>query len=137
VHPAAFTKAMMCTAQARGAKLRLGTVTGLLRRGGDVVGVNLDGEAIEADAIVIAMGPWSALATRWLSLPPVFGLKGHSIVFETGKFVPPEALFREYEETAGSMLTPEVFPRLDGTNLRMRDFERVSSAGRFHISRPG
>jgi glycine/D-amino acid oxidase-like deaminating enzyme len=115
VHPAAFTNGMMRAAQARGAKSRLGRVTGLLRQGGDVVGVDLDGEAIEADAIVIAMGPWSALATRWLSLPTVFGLKGHSIVFETGDLIPPEALFLEYDEAADSMLAPEVFPRPDGT----------------------
>jgi glycine/D-amino acid oxidase-like deaminating enzyme len=115
VLPAAFTNGMMRAARARGAELRLGTVTGLLRRGGDVVGVELDGETLEADAIVIAMGPWSALAARWLSLPPVFGLKGHSIVFETGELIPPEALFLEYEETAGSMLSPEIFPRADGT----------------------
>jgi glycine/D-amino acid oxidase-like deaminating enzyme len=115
VQPAAFTNGMMHAARARGAELRLGRVTGLLRRGGDVVGVDLDGEAIEADAIVIAMGPWSALAARWLSLPPVFGLKGHSIVFETGELIPPEALFLEYDETAGSMLSPEIFPRADGT----------------------
>jgi len=115
VHPAAFTNGMMRAAQTRGARLRLGTVGGLLRRGGDVVGVDLDGEAIEADAIVIAMGPWSALATSWLSLPPVFGLKGHSILFETGESIPPEALFLDYDENAGSMLSPEVFPRADGT----------------------
>jgi glycine/D-amino acid oxidase-like deaminating enzyme len=115
VNPAGFTNGMMRAARARGAELRLGRVTGLPRRGGDVVGVDLDGEAIAADAIVIAMGPWSALAASWLSLPPVFGLKGHSIVFETGELIPPEALFLEYEETAGSMLAPEVFPRPDGT----------------------
>ena len=83
----------MRAAQARGAGLRFGTVTGLLRRGGDVAGVDLDGETIEADAIVIAMGPWSALAARWLSLPPVFGLKGHSIVFETGDVDPAGSAF--------------------------------------------
>jgi glycine/D-amino acid oxidase-like deaminating enzyme len=115
VHPAAFTNGIMRAAQARGAELRLARVTGLLRRGGDVVGVDLDGETIEAEATVIAMGPWSALATRWLSLPPVFGLKGHSIVFETGERIPPEALFLEYDEIAGSMLSPEIFPRADGT----------------------
>jgi glycine/D-amino acid oxidase-like deaminating enzyme len=115
VDPAAFTNAMMRHAQMRGAVLRLGKVTGLSRPHGDVIGVELDGEAIAADAVVIAMGPWSALATRWLSLPPVFGLKGHSIVFETGELIPPEALFLEYEEDAGSVLAPEVFPRPDGT----------------------
>jgi glycine/D-amino acid oxidase-like deaminating enzyme len=115
VQPAAFTNGMMRAARAPGADLRFGTVTGLRRRGGDVVGVDLDGQAIEADAIVVAMGPWSALAAGWLSLPPVFGLKGHSIVFDTGDLIPPEALFLEYKEARGTMLTPEIFPRPDGT----------------------
>jgi glycine/D-amino acid oxidase-like deaminating enzyme len=115
VHPAAFTNGMMRAALMHGAELRLGRVTGLPRQGGDVVGVALDGEVIAADAVVIAMGPWSALAARWLRLPPVFGLKGHSIVFETGDLIPPEALFLEYEEAGGATLTPEIFPRPDGT----------------------
>jgi glycine/D-amino acid oxidase-like deaminating enzyme len=115
VHPAAFTTGMMRAAQERGAKLRIGTVTGLLRKGEDVVGVDLDGETLEGEAIIIAMGPWSVLATRWLSLPPVFGMKGHSVVFETREMIPPEALFLEYVETARSILSPEVFPRADGT----------------------
>ncbi len=115
VHPAAFTAAMMRAAQERGAELRLGEATGLLRRGGDVIGVQLAGEALEGDAVVIAMGPWSILAAGWLPLPPVYGLKGHSLVFETGAALPPDALFLEYAEPAGSMLSPEVFPRADGT----------------------
>ena len=115
VQPAAFTAGMMRAAEARGAELRLGRVTGLLRRGEDVVGVDLDGEAIEGDAVVIAMGPWSVLAAQWLSLPPVFGLKGHSLVFETGTAIPSEALFLEYTEATGSVLSPEIFPRADGT----------------------
>ena len=115
VQPAAFTAGMMRAAEARGAELRLGSVTGLLRRGGDVVGVDLDGEALEGDAVVIAMGPWSVLAAQWLPLPPVFGLKGHSLVFETGTAIPSEALFLEYAEATGSILSPEIFPRADGT----------------------
>jgi glycine/D-amino acid oxidase-like deaminating enzyme len=115
VHPAVFTTSMMRAAQERGAELRIGEVTGLLRRGGDVVGVDLDGEKLEGEAVIIAMGPWSVLATQWLSLPPVFGMKGHSLVFETGEMIPPDALFLEYDEAAGSILTPEVFPRADGT----------------------
>jgi glycine/D-amino acid oxidase-like deaminating enzyme len=61
------------------------------------------------------MGPWSMLAAEWLPLPPVFGLKGHSLVFETGTKVPAQALFLEYQEASGSMQSPEVFPRTDGT----------------------
>jgi glycine/D-amino acid oxidase-like deaminating enzyme len=55
------------------------------------------------------------LAARWLSFPPVWGLKGHSIVFETGVLIPPEALFLEFEEPGGATLSPEIFPRPDGT----------------------
>ena len=115
VHPAAFTVGMMRAAEARGAEVRLGEAKGLLRRNGEVVGMLFNGEALEADAVVIAMGPWSILAAKWLPLPPVFGLKGHSLVFQTDALIPPEALFLEYAEPGGSMLTPEVFPRADGT----------------------
>ena len=64
--------------------------------------------------VVIAMGPWSILACRWLSLPPVYGLKGHSIVF---RYTPPDprALFVELETESGEVETPEVMPRPDGT----------------------
>ena len=50
------------------------------------------------------MGPWSILAARWLPLPGVFGLKGHSLVFETGTRIPPEALFLEYRGGNGRIL---------------------------------
>ena len=115
VHPAKFTAAMMQAAQAQGAELRLGRVTGVVRRGSAVAGVEVDGEAIEGEAVVIAMGPWSILAAAWLPLPAVFGLKGHSLVFHTGTRVPPEALFLEVQEATGAVQTPELFPRSDGT----------------------
>jgi glycine/D-amino acid oxidase-like deaminating enzyme len=121
VEPRAFTTELMCAAEAQGAELRLGTVVELARRpngavSGAASGVVLDsGEIVEGDAVVIAMGPWSMLAARWLPLPAVFGYKGHSLVFETGEAVPAEALFLEYQEASGEVLTPELFPRADGT----------------------
>jgi glycine/D-amino acid oxidase-like deaminating enzyme len=115
VHPALFTAAMMRAAEAHGAELRIGTVAELVRNGDAVTGAVVDGETIEADAVVIAMGPWSILAAQWLPLPPVFGLKGHSLVFDTGGAVPAEALFLECRERGGAAQTPEVFPRPDGT----------------------
>jgi len=117
VHPARFTAAMMRAAEARGAKLRLGRVTGILRREdqGRVAGVQVDGETVEGDVVVIAMGPWSILAAAWLPLPAVFGLKGHSLVFDTGTKLSADALFVEYREASGAVQTPEVFPRTDGT----------------------
>ncbi len=117
VHPERFTAAMMRAAQALGAEFRLGEVTGVVRRrdGAAVAGVEMDGEVVEGDAVVIAMGPWSILAAEWLPLPAVFGLKGHSLVFETGTKVPADALFLECREANGAVQTPELFPRADGT----------------------
>jgi glycine/D-amino acid oxidase-like deaminating enzyme len=117
VHPGQFTAALIAAAQARGAELKSGAVTGILQ-GKDakrIAGVEVDGEPVEGDAVVIAMGPWSVLAARWLPLPPVLGLKGHSLVFETGDRVPAEALFLEYREAGRGWHSPEVIPRPDGT----------------------
>jgi glycine/D-amino acid oxidase-like deaminating enzyme len=114
VHPGKFTQALMDAAQPHAA-LRLGRVTGIVRKGGRVAGVDVDGETVAGDAVVVAMGPWSMLAAAWLPLPAVFGLKGHSLVFDTGAQVPPEALFLDYREDGGGAHAPEVFPRADGT----------------------
>ena len=117
VEPRAFTTGLMRAAEMHGAVLRHGTVVDLARSpGGAVRGATLaSGEIVEGDAVVIAMGPWSILAARWLPLPAVFGYKGHSLVFETGATIPAEALFLEYREASGELLTPELFPRADGT----------------------
>jgi glycine/D-amino acid oxidase-like deaminating enzyme len=119
VHPGRFTAAMMRAAEALGAKLRLGRVTGLAQpdKPVRVIGVEVDGsDVVEAEAVVIAMGPWSILAAQWLPLPAVFGLKGHSLVFDTGAQIPAEAAFLEYREPgSGAVLSPELFPRTDGT----------------------
>src|SRR5882672_3261031 len=70
----AFTTGLMRAAEAHGAVLRHGTVVDLVHGpSGAVGGVALsNGDVIEADAVVIAMGPWSILAARWLPLPAVF-----------------------------------------------------------------
>ena len=115
VHPGGYTEALMRAAEAHGATLRVGEVSGVVSRGGAVTGVEVDGEVIPADAVVIAMGPWSILASEWLGMPAVYGLKGHSLVFDTGPDVPADALFIEYQEASGEVSSPEVFPRNDGT----------------------
>jgi glycine/D-amino acid oxidase-like deaminating enzyme len=116
VHPGLFTQAMMRAAETQGSELRLGRVTGIALSEGRAVGVEIDGELLAGDTVVIAMGPWSVLAALWLPLPAVFGLKGHSLVFDTGGRIPAEAAFLEYREPGtGAVLTPEFFPRSDGT----------------------
>src|SRR5262249_48702980 len=118
VHPRLFTEAMLRAASARGAELRIGQVTGMLYAAdrSAVRGVEVDGgDTIEADAVVIAMGPGSIVAAGWVPLPAVMPYKGHSLLFETGDSVPPEAVFFEYQQPGGGVLTPELFPRADGT----------------------
>jgi glycine/D-amino acid oxidase-like deaminating enzyme len=115
VHPGLYSAAMMKAAEAAGARLKIGEVTGVTREGGRATGVTVNGATIAADAVVLALGPWSILATQWLPLPAVFGLKGHSLVFETGDALPADALFIEFDEASGEHAAPEVFPRSDGT----------------------
>ncbi|WFU14935.1 FAD-dependent oxidoreductase [Bradyrhizobium sp. CB3481] len=119
VHPRKFTSAIMSAAQSHGAELRLGQVTGLVRTadGSRVRGVDVNGAPIEADAVVIAMGPWSMLAAPWVHLPAVFGQRSPSLVYKTGTDVPAEALFLDYHEESGAVVTVEVFPRADGSTL--------------------
>jgi glycine/D-amino acid oxidase-like deaminating enzyme len=114
LNPRSFTGAMMRAAQQHGARLRLGEVTGVVRRAGVVGGVEVDGEMISADAVVITMGPWSLRAAQWLRVPAVFGMRSPSLVYRTGRDVPAEALFLDYTEN-GDALTIEVFPRADGS----------------------
>ena len=111
ITPDLFTQAMIT---ASGAALVEGAVDGIILDGGCATGVLVDGNPLEADAVVIAMGPWSILACQWLPLPGVYGLKGHSLVF---RYTPetPRALFVELEDHAGEISTPEVMPRPDGT----------------------
>ncbi|MCP4385590.1 MAG: FAD-binding oxidoreductase, partial [Hyphomicrobiales bacterium] len=115
--PARFTGALMQAAQDGGADLVEGTVTELVRGDDDtgVIGVMVDENVLAGDAVVIAMGPWSILAAAWLPMPAVFGLKGHSVVYDTGTMLPADALFVDVREQSGIVSSPEVFPRPDGT----------------------
>src|SRR5207244_40174 len=80
VTPARFTGALLDAAQARGAKLHLGVVEDVARRDGAAAGVvTADGQTLDGDAVVLAMGPWTGRMAARLSLPRVYGLKGYSV----------------------------------------------------------
>ena len=119
VHPRKFTLAVMGAAQSTGAQLLKGQITGIARRadGLTATGVEIDGKVVEADAIVVAMGPWSLLAAQWMQLPAVLGQRSPSLVYDTGKDVPADALFLDYHDEKGEIVTVEVFPRADGSTL--------------------
>jgi glycine/D-amino acid oxidase-like deaminating enzyme len=114
VHPRSFTQGLMREAEQLGARLRVGQVTGIAGNDASVDGVVVDGEPLRADAVVIAMGPWSLRAAQWLRLPLVFGQQSPSLVYDTGKDVPAEALFLDDPDDL-SLGTLEVFPRADGS----------------------
>ena len=116
VHPRKFTSGMMNAALANGVELRSGRFTGIVRDAdrNAVKGVGVEDSVIEADAVVIAMGPWSLLAAQWTSLPALYAQRSPSIVYDTGMRVSADALFLEME-IHGQTTSIEVFPRPDGS----------------------
>jgi glycine/D-amino acid oxidase-like deaminating enzyme len=113
VDPARFTEALVGAARAQGATLRLGVVERVLRRGGRASGVAVDGAAVEADGVVLALGPWTGQVAGDLPLPRVHGLKGHSVTLAVDG-VPAQALFVDYRLADGRRIEPEIFPRPGG-----------------------
>ena len=114
VHPERFTRTLLQTACEGGAQFVMGCVDGLEIVQRQVRGVRVDGQILAANAVVIAMGPWSTLAAQWAPIPPVAGLKGHSITLQPNAPVPAHALFVDYITATGERLAPEVYPRPDG-----------------------
>jgi glycine/D-amino acid oxidase-like deaminating enzyme len=113
VHPARFTSALVDAACALGATLRAGVVEEIVCRDGVAGGVRVDGAELAADAVVLAMGPWTGRFAGPLGLPRVRGLKGYSVTL-AGAQAPAQALFIDYRTADGSALEPEIFPRPDG-----------------------
>jgi glycine/D-amino acid oxidase-like deaminating enzyme len=113
VHPARFTRALLDAALARGGLLRMGRVEGVSVVNGAARGVLVDGETFDADAVVLAMGPWTGRSAGLPSLPQIHGLKGYSVTLDAPD-VPAHALFMDYRLAGGRALEPEIIPRPDG-----------------------
>ncbi|MGI9524225.1 MAG: NAD(P)/FAD-dependent oxidoreductase [Hyphomicrobiaceae bacterium] len=116
--PTVFTRTLADAAAGLGAQLITGIVSGVevTADASRIRGVRLaDGTTHQSDVVIIAMGPWSLLATAWLPLPAIHGLKGHSVIFRPRVALPAEAIFAEVEDMDGEVLTPEIVPRADGT----------------------
>ena len=114
--PGAFTRALATAAVEAGGSRQKATVTDLCRSAdGRVTGVIADGQAIDGDAVLIAMGPWSNVV-RGLALPPVQALEGTSLVFRPDSAAAePLAFFVDSYGPGGAHDTPEVVVRADGT----------------------
>jgi glycine/D-amino acid oxidase-like deaminating enzyme len=114
VTPARFTAALLDAAQARGTTLRMAVVEDVARRDGVASGVvTADGETLEGDAVVLAMGPWTGRLAGRVKLPNIYGLKGYSVTLAAPE-VPAHALFVDYRTADGRSLEPEIFPRPEG-----------------------
>lgn len=121
VHPQMFTRCLMKAAvEEYGAEVVVGKaervavgVTDML-----VESVVLEGgRVIEADTVVLALGPWSSKMGILSSLFRVNGTKAHSIVLEPKEAdaITPHALFLSYYPAhGGKPMDPEVYPRPTG-----------------------
>lgn len=114
VNPLQLTQALIDAAIDQGAELVSGVVEGLdlTGPGGAVQGVDVDGTAIGADVVVLALGPWMARACAWLPLPRVYGLKGASITLAAD--LPAQAVFGDFNTRDGRQMSPEIYPRPNG-----------------------
>ena len=67
----------------QGGVLILGTVKRVMLTGSKVCGVQVDDYELPADAVLIALGPWSNHARSWFpkaNLPDIYGMRAHSVV---------------------------------------------------------
>uniref|UniRef100_A0A7S2E0X3 FAD dependent oxidoreductase domain-containing protein n=1 Tax=Helicotheca tamesis TaxID=374047 RepID=A0A7S2E0X3_9STRA len=130
VHPKKLCEAMWNYSEsAVGSVLKKGRVVEAIVKDDSVQGVKLeDGEIVDADALVVACGPWTDEARHWFSkhkgslpehhdgddgnaiLPRVFGLKCHSYLVKpkSGKVYSQGVFFQGFGDEV------EVYPRPDG-----------------------
>ncbi|XP_030532144.2 putative oxidoreductase TDA3 [Rhodamnia argentea] len=120
VHPQLFTRALLDKAVTDyGLEVVIGKATRVQADGGGrVSSVVLEGgRVLEADAVVLALGPWSGNFGLLASRFGVYGLKAHSIVLEPREpgSIGPQALFLSFLPSGGGpAMDPEVYPRPTG-----------------------
>ena len=114
LHPYKFSQTLMKSNIEKGADLHeKAEVFGLIfsEDRSQVKGVLLSsGQSVKGDAVVITMGPWTGLASKWCpDISSFYGQKAHSIIVKPSRPVPAEALFTDCGE-----YSPEFYPRPDG-----------------------
>lgn len=79
-----------------------------------------DGRVLAADALVIALGPWSGGLRLVSDVFRVSGIKVHSVVVRPPEpgVISPHALFLSYQTgVGGETVDPEVYPRPSGKKM--------------------
>jgi glycine/D-amino acid oxidase-like deaminating enzyme len=78
-----LTLATAQAAESRGVEIVLGEATGIIYEKDRAVGVNLGGDRIDCDAVVLALGPWSGTAGLWAETDiPIVPQKGEIVRVE-------------------------------------------------------
>ena len=116
VHPQLLTRALAAAAQRRGARLVAGEVAGLRLEAGAVTGASLSsGAALQADTVVLCMGPWTGRGLRWggVDRELISGSRAHSITLQLQD--PATSAIDNTALFLSSLKEPEVYPRPDGT----------------------
>ena len=76
-----LTQGLARAAELHGARVNLGSVTGLKYEGSRVIGVRSSEGDFNCHTVVLALGPWSAACSSWLGFPvPVRSLKGERLL---------------------------------------------------------
>ncbi|KAA8547163.1 hypothetical protein F0562_003571 [Nyssa sinensis] len=119
VHPQLFTRTLLSKAVAdHGVEVVIGKLERVEVEGGRVRSVALEGgREMKADAVVLALGPWTSKFSLLSSIFRVYGLKAHSIVLQPkeANAITPHALFLSYYPAQGGKpMDPEVYPRPTG-----------------------
>ncbi len=117
----AFTQALSSAAQQMGVTLRPGGVRGLEIKGHHVNRVLLEDGELECSEVVMAMGPWSRQAERWLNTYiPVDPLKGEILRMR----LPGEPLEHDVTGEGASIYTKPDGQIWCGTTEDWRGFDR-------------
>ncbi|KAH6760241.1 FAD-dependent oxidoreductase family protein [Perilla frutescens var. frutescens] len=119
VHPRLFTETLVAKAVGEyGLEVLIGKVENVeVVEGAAKAVVLVNGGRIEADAVVLALGPWSGKFSILKSVFRVYGIKVHSIVLEpkNRSAITAHALFLSYYSARGGKpMDPEVYPRPTG-----------------------
>jgi len=109
VEPYRYTLALAQAAEAKGASIKQGEVVGFRYQGSKVASVTLATSQIEADVVVLAMGPWTAQATAWLGKElPMRVTRDQCLVLEVPQWLPP------WRITSGQGVGVAIVPKVDG-----------------------
>jgi len=108
VEPYQYTLGLAQAAEKMGASIRQGEAVGFRHEGSRVTSVILaTGTEVEADVVVIAMGPWSGQGSSWLGKEiPIIVYRDQCLRVEVPQRLPPYALTVE----AGAII-----PKVNGT----------------------